>query len=220
MNWRTIDDLRLQQILPDCPDEDVRAAAQDLVAGCLQGDPAKRLTMRQILEHPFIQLHCAQLPEPEVEPESDEPAGSLCSDSDDEYEPCESEEVATDEATIVQTSLETTLEPEPEPEPEAEVEPEPEPEVALERFLELEPEPEVEPDVELGPEPEPETTALPGRPQLSRLPTSWHFFLSHMQTEATDLVHTLFHMMDKCGCRAWLDMQADKINCSGPARAV
>jgi hypothetical protein len=86
--------------------------------------------------------------------------------------------------------------------------------LALERFLELAPEPEVEPDVEpeLGPEPEPETMALPGLPQLSRLPTSWHFFLSHMQTEATDLVHTLFHMMDKCGCRAWLDMQADKIN--------
>ena len=163
VNWRTIDDLRLQQILPDCPDEDVRAAAQDLVAGCLQGDPAKRLTMRQILEHPFIQLHRAQLPEPE---------------------------------------------------------PAPAPELALERFLELEPEPEVEPDVELGPEPEPETVALPGLPQLSRLPTSWHFFLSHMQTEATDLVHTLFHMMDKCGCRAWLDMQADKINRSGPARAV
>ena len=38
VNWRTIDDLRLQQILPDCPDENVRATAQDLVVGCLQGD--------------------------------------------------------------------------------------------------------------------------------------------------------------------------------------
>jgi hypothetical protein len=47
---------------------------------------------------------------------ADPPAGSLSSSSDDEYALCESEEVATDEATIVHTSLETSLEPAPAPE--------------------------------------------------------------------------------------------------------
>jgi hypothetical protein len=41
-----------------------------------------------------------------------------------------------------------------------------------------------------------------------------------MQTEATDLVHTLFHMMKKSGCRAWLDMQADTINLDGMRAGV
>jgi serine/threonine protein kinase len=204
VNWRTIDDLRLQQILPGCADEDVRAAAQDFVAGCLQGGPAKRLTMQQLLGHPFIQMHRAQLPDQEpAEPEPQRLIG---------------------------------LEPEPEVGPEQEVDPEPEPEVdpaleLVERLLDSEPEPEpeisklaAEPEVELkvGLERKPETTALPGLPlpQLSIVATTWHFFLSHMQTEARDLVKDLFSMMRENGCRAWLDMQAEKINLPGMRAGV
>jgi serine/threonine protein kinase len=51
-------------------------------------------------------------------------------------------------------------------------------------------------------------------------PENWHFFLSHMQTEATDLVHTLFHMIEKNGCRAWLDMQAERIDLPGMRAGV
>jgi serine/threonine protein kinase len=48
----------------------------------------------------------------------------------------------------------------------------------------------------------------------------WHFFLSHMQTEATDLVRTLCLLMERNGCRAWLDMQADDITLSGMRAGV
>jgi hypothetical protein len=113
-------------------------------------------------------------------------------------------------------------------------EPEVEPPLQLKHLLELEPEPEpeistllgAEPDVELElqvrPEPEPETTTLPRLPlpQLSLLAATWHFFLSHMQTEARDLVKDLFSMMKENGCRAWLDMQAEKINRPRPRGAV
>jgi hypothetical protein len=41
-----------------------------------------------------------------------------------------------------------------------------------------------------------------------------------MQTEATDLVHTFFHMIKDHGCRAWLDMQADRIDLPGMRAGV
>jgi hypothetical protein len=209
VNWRTIDDLRLQQILPGCADEDVRVAAQDFVAGCLQGDPAKRLTMQQLLGHPFIQMHRAQLLEPEVEPEVEpEP------EAEAEVEPEVEWELELEVKPEVELEVERELEPEVEPEPEREINSN---EGAITILAEAV---AFELDLLGGPEPAPETAALPGLQQLSLLAATWHFFLSHMQTEARDLVKDLFSMMEESGCRAWLDMQAEQINRPHPAGVV
>jgi serine/threonine protein kinase len=206
VNWRTIGDARLQQILPDCRDEDVRAAAQDLVAQCLQGDPAKRLTMQQILKHRFIELHRAQLPEPEPEPEPEPDVmhhlGLVHKPSEpatmrrQKHKSTKAHKIAMmkrmGEKQLSMCSTGSDAE-----------------------RLEVEPEPEI------GSELEPETSSRFWLlQQQSLLAATWHFFLSHMQSEARDLVKDLFSMMDKSGCRAWLDMQAEKINRLGLTRAA
>jgi hypothetical protein len=64
-------------------------------------------------------------------------------------------------------------------------------------------------------EPEPEAAGS-ARGSLAH----WHFFLSHMQTEATDLVRTLSLMMKDHGCRAWVDMEADDLTLPGMRAGV
>ena len=108
LNWLAIDERRLSLVLADCPAaaEQERADAVQLVASCLQREPARRPTMSQILAHRFLQADAAPPP-----------------------------------------------------------------------------------------------------PLLPR----FHYFISHMQKEASDLVHLLFYMLSEAGCKCWVDMEAQNL---------
>ena len=114
---------------------------------------------------PDIEVESVDLPEPEVEAES-EPEPEVEPEAEPEVEPEPEPEVEPEPEPEVEPEPEPEVEPEPEPEvepePEPEVEPEPEPEVEPEPEPEVEPEPE--PEVE--PEPEPEPFGYPPQSQF------------------------------------------------------
>ena len=133
LNWRTVDAERLEQILP-CSAEDVRNAACELVAWCLQSDPKKRPTMLEVVNHRFVSM--------------------------------------------------------------------------------VGPKQQTRPMLTFG-------ARATDEPMLTfALSATWHFFLSHMQIEANDLVRTLFLMSEKNGCRIWLDMEADDLTLPGMRAGV
>ena len=47
-----------------------------------------------------------------------------------------------------------------------------------------------------------------------------HFFLSHFQKEANDMVAKIFLLLRDLGCSAWLDMAADDLTLEGMRRGV
>lgn len=47
-----------------------------------------------------------------------------------------------------------------------------------------------------------------------------HFFLSHYQKEAADLVRSVFLMLKECGCSCWLDMEAADLTLGGMQAGV
>ena len=57
-------------------------------------------------------------------------------------------------------------------------------------------------------------------PQPRPVPASSHFFLSHFQKEAADLVRSLYLMLEKSGCSCWLDMEADNLTLEGMRNGV
>ena len=57
-------------------------------------------------------------------------------------------------------------------------------------------------------------------PPPAQVPTSSHFFLSHFQKEAADLVRSLYLMFEKSGCSCWLDMEAENLTLEGMRNGV
>eukprot|EP01048_Picozoa_sp_COSAG05_P005277 COSAG05_NODE_309_length_11646_cov_7.176929_4_plen_1176_part_00 len=53
-----------------------------------------------------------------------------------------------------------------------------------------------------------------------QVPSICHFFLSHFQKEAADLVRSLFLMLEKSGCSCWLDMEAENLTLEGMRQGV
>ena len=47
-----------------------------------------------------------------------------------------------------------------------------------------------------------------------------HFFLSHFQKEANDMVKALHLTFERLGCSAWLDMDAENLTLGGMRRGV
>ena len=62
LNWRTLDDARLQRVLADYAP--AAEDARDLIKWCLLADPAARPSMGEILKHPFICKVLAAHPKP------------------------------------------------------------------------------------------------------------------------------------------------------------
>eukprot|EP01043_Picozoa_sp_COSAG02_P024621 COSAG02_NODE_1352_length_13107_cov_1461.050584_2_plen_1432_part_00 len=57
-------------------------------------------------------------------------------------------------------------------------------------------------------------------PTPAPVPSASHFFLSHFQKEAADLVRSLYLMLKECGCSCWLDMEADNLTLEGMRNGV
>jgi len=57
-------------------------------------------------------------------------------------------------------------------------------------------------------------------PTPAPVPSATHFFLSHFQKEAADLVRSLYLMLEKSGCSCWLDMEAANLTLEGMRKGV
>jgi serine/threonine protein kinase len=169
--WNSIGDAELCEAFKQggssCPDKQ-RRAAKHLIRWCLQGDPAKRPKVKEVLGHPFLSL----------DPDRSDALG-----------------VETIENDICAHGMQMSS-----------------CQYFQQRFPELR-------GKTCGEEPlvsfiDQETLLEPVIPRrIARV--GYHVFISHMQSEATGDVGTLYYLLEQLGLRSWRDMNADDLTEQG-----